>query len=304
MPVNLSILITNYNLDCSKLLCDLSKQAKAWNGTYEIIVIDDASSQKELTQKNTEACQSLPNTRYICNSHNIGAAACRNRLIEQARGEWFIFIDSDAEVVDDNFINNYWQLRHKADVIVGGLLHPAVNPNPKATLRYKYERNADRHRSAEERNQNPYGMFTAFNILIKKKDVFSKVKFDEQCTEYGYEDALFGVELRDKGISILHIDNILLHTGLDDNDSFLRKSETALRTLHKLRSAGKMKGDSRVGNMADKLESLHLGWLYRFVFRITRKLMLRNLKSPNPSLFVFSLYKLGTYLNISKHKTL
>ncbi len=298
MPINLSILITNYNQDCSRLLCDLHRQAEVWDGTYEIIVIDDASTQTVLTQINIDACKSLSNVTYICNDSNKGAAACRNMLVDRAKGEWLIFIDSDAEVVCDNFIANYWQARQQADVIVGGLLHPIVNPNPRATLRYKYEREADLHRSAAERNRNPYGLFTAFNIMIRKR-VFNQIKFDEQCSEYGYEDALFGVELKNKGISLLHIDNILIHTGLNDNDSFLKRTDTSLRTLYKLRKAGKMEGESRVGNMADRITSLHLAWLYRLPFHIFRAPMLRNLHSANPSLTVFSLYKLGRYLEIS-----
>ncbi len=296
---DLSILITNYNLDCSRLLCDLNKQAKVWDGVCEIIVIDDASTLTTLTQRNIDVCNKLEHVNYICNTKNIGQASCRNKLANIAKGDWIIFIDSDAEVVSNDFINKYWQSRHDAEVVVGGLLHPAINPNPQATLRYKYERNADTHRDASTRNKNPYASFSAFNIMVRK-EVFMQILFDEQCTEYGYEDALFGMELKDKHISIKHIDNILIHTGLDNNESFLRKSETALCTLNKLRLSGKMKTGSKVGEAVDQLEKFHLTSIVRLAFRLTREKMKRNLLSDNPSLTIFSLYKLGYLVNLAR----
>ncbi len=297
--IDLSILITNYNLNCSRLLYDLNKQAKVCNNVCEIIVIDDASTDSMLTRQNLDACKALEHVNYICNTKNIGQASCRNKLANLAKGDWIIFIDSDAEVVSNDFINKYWQSRNNAEVVVGGLLHPAINPNPQATLRYKYERNADMHRDANTRNKNPYASFSAFNIMVRK-EVFMQIRFDEQCTEYGYEDALFGMDLKDKNISITHIDNILIHTGLDSNESFLRKTETALRTLNKLRKSGKMRTGSKVGEAADRLKRLHLSGLVRQAFRLTRKTMLRNLLSDNPSLTIFSLYKLGYFVTISK----
>ena len=148
-----------------------------------------------------------------------------NRAVLAANNGWLIFIDGDAAVGNNiHFINNYWKNKDSADIIVGGLIHPTTITDISCSLRFKYEQEADKHRSAKERSANPYDKFTAFNIMVKK-NVFDKIKFDESCIEYGYEDVLWGLELKRMSISITHIDNPLIHTGLDTNEKFLYKRD-------------------------------------------------------------------------------
>lgn len=291
----LSVLIPCYNYDCRKIARSLSLQSKRLSETCEIIIGDDASPDLSYRTLNTEI-NSYPNCRYIVNAHNLGRAAHRNYMAVIAKGEWLLFIDCDSEVCDDMFLERYMRSR-KCDVICGGLCTPEVNPCPEATLRFKYERNADKHRSASERSLCPYMQLTAFNLMIKK-NVFMDIKFDEDCREYGYEDALLGTELESRGIEILHIDNPLMHVGLEPNNLFLSKSETALRTLHGLK--GKMKGHSHVENMANKLVRNRLDGLYTFFYKMTKKMMKANLMGKHPSLLIFSLYKLGFYLCLKR----
>ena len=120
-----------------------------------------------------------------------------------------------------------------------------------------------------------------------------KIRFDNDCHEYGYEDALFGMELKARDISVLHIDNPLLHMGIDKNDVFLRKTETSLRTLKSLRS--KMNGGSKVDRTYMRLQSFHLLWMVRLFHHCFSPLIRKNLLSSNPSLFWFNVYKLGYY---------
>ena len=168
-----------------------------------------------------------------------------------------------------------------------------MNPCPEATLRYAYEHAADRHRSAAERNCNAYAHLSTFNLLVRR-DIFQTIRFDETCQDYGYEDALFGVELRQRGIAILHIDNPLVHMGLESNAEYLHKSETALRTLRQLQ--GRMCGYSHVENTALRLQRWHLAWAVRLFYKIFRRPMRHNLLGPHPNLTLFSLYKLGYFL--------
>lgn len=297
--MDISILITNHNYDCTSLLKQLHNLIGASEQQCEIIVIDDCSSSGAMLDANIRTAQSLSGCRYIVNERNEGAAVCRNRLVQMAQGEWVIFIDSDAAVgTNTHFIDKYWKNRHKADVVVGGLLHPDTNTDDKRSLRFKYEKQADKHRSAKERALNPYDKFTAFNVMAKRS-AFDKIRFDESCKEYGYEDALFGLELKEKEISISHIDNPLVHMGLDTNERFLEKTDISLKTLIQLQSQGKMLTGSRVGDMAKKIERLRLQGVYLWLFRVFEKQIIRNLLSRNPSLFLFSLYKLGRYISLN-----
>lgn len=302
--MDLSVLITNHNYDCSKLIQSLHEQLiPLFEIKWEIIVIDDCSPKNDTLKNNIEIAQNLSKCRYIVNEKNEGAAVCRNTLAQKATGKWLIFIDGDALVEDNKeFINRYWANRHQADVIVGGLMHPQKMPSTNCTLRFKYEKEADKLRGAEERAKSPYDKFTAFNIMARK-DIFDIVQFDETCTEYGYEDALFGIELRKKSISIYHIDNILIHTGLDSNESFLHKTDVALKTLYHLQKQNKMVGESRIGKAVEKLERLKMDKVYAFIYKHATKSLKRNLMGTNPSLFLFSLYKLGKFIEIKNQTT-
>ena len=292
-----SILIPTYDYTCYKLVYDLHEQAETLGVPYEIIVAEDGSKSQVDIIANHKIID-LSHCKHHIRKENIGLAATRNELAEMAQYEWLIIIDSDAKLDKDDYLKTYLDNIGKAKVICGGLHHQKeydVNHDLNRTLRFKYETEADKHRSAAERSKNPYNQLSCFNIMLHRP-TFMQILFDKDCKEYGYEDALFGVELERRGIAILHIDNPLLHAGLDTNESFIRKSETALRTLKGLK--GRMNGRSHVENAYNRLESLHLVWLIRIIYRVFRKPILKNLLSRNPSLTLFSLYKLGYFSTI------
>lgn len=290
----LSILIPTHDYTCYKLVYDLHQQAEQLAVPYEIIVAEDGSRSQVNIVANHKITE-LTNCIHHVRRENIGLAATRNELAAMARYEWLLILDSDAVVERADFLRTYINSIGKAEVIVGGLYHRSVNYDPNRTLRFKYEHKADRLRTAAHRNADPYGQLSCFNILLHKP-TFMQILFDSDCREYGYEDALFGVELLQRGVSILHIDNALLHDGIDTNASFIAKSETALRTLHSL--GGRMNGRSHVEAAYNRLRSLHLQWLPSLLFLLFSRPIRCNLLGKHPSLLLFSLYKLGYYARL------
>lgn len=299
-----SILIPTFNYDCSPLIRDLQRQAAelaAELGSafrYEILVFDDGSSveERERLQNGVEA---LPHCRVISTDKNVGQAKGRNILIGMAKYDWCLLIDSDAVVCSEDFLSQYWDARNEADVVCGALRNPVLETYKGHELRYKYEKAAEGRRTAEYRNRHPYEQFTAFNAMFRKR-VFSTVCFDEKCTEYGYEDALMGLQLKAHGFTILHTDNALIHSGIDTNDSFLCKTEAALRTLSRLgETMQKAAGPSRLYH---KLRKWHLAAVVSSCFGALRPLLRANLLSPHPSLFLFKWYKLGYYSLLQSEK--
>ena len=290
----ISILISTYNYDCTGLVMDLRKLGDECGREYEILVGDDGSDDTGI-RDSLQRLTSLPHCRVIRHSANHGQATMRNHLADEAKYDWLLFIDSDAAIRDHFFLKRYIDGVGTADVIVGGLLHPERMPDDSCSLRFSYEKKADKHRSAAERSMRPYNEFTAFNMMMSRW-VFHQIRFCEGCKDYGYEDVLFGLELRKKGIDVSHIDNPLTHMGLDSNEVFLRKTETALRTLKSIE--GKIGDYSRVKNMADRIKAWHLCGIVKSVHKVVGPAMRRNLLGRHPSLLVFSLYKLNYYIGI------
>lgn len=270
--MDLSILIPVYKWDCSLLVEDLERQAKKLDISYEIIEADDEQL-------------------------NMGRARIRNHLAEMAHGNWLLFLDCDAVVESSSFLKNYLDAakNSKAKVICGGLHHAKKMPSEDVSLRWSYEHRADRHRAARFRKRHPYQSFTPFSFLIDR-EVFLSIRFDERIQGYGHEDTLFGCELAKQRVPIRHIDNPLLHKGLESNHHYLEKTRQALRTLHHFNKD--LSGYSKVLTGFKLLRAFHLRKPAAQLFILLRHDMEENLTGPKPSVFLFELYKLGYYCHL------
>lgn len=288
----LSILIPTKDYNCCKLAEALQQQATAIGLPYEIIVGEDGSSPQGL-QMNTSIMQ-LPGCRIVRLSHNVGRSKMRNILAEEAKGENIMFIDSDAIVENDTFLIKYIKALETYSVVCGGLYHADKLNDKRCTLRYRYEKNADTRRSAAHRSKAPYDNFTTFCFAIRR-DIFIQIKFNEEINRYGYEDTLFGHELRKRDIAIKHIDSPLLHNGLEENAVYLNKIEESLHTLHNIR---KEIGSTPLLRCCNRLKSLYLTGTVAYLWRILKAPLRRNLLSNTPSLILLNIYKVGYFCNI------
>ncbi len=299
----LSILIPIFNWDCRQLLTDLHSQALSIDIRFQIVAVDDASTNTMLKHQNSSTALSLEFCRYIELTERLDRAAMRNYMAEQADGDFLLFVDCDAGVISSEFLANYisafddaLKFDGKEKVIVGGLTHSYLRPRPGMELRYYYEREADKHRSAEYRRQHPYDDFTAFSFLIGKK-TFDSIRFDEGITEYGYEDVLFGAELQNKGIEIVHIDNPLVHMGIESSEIYLNKVEASLRQAYQLGNI--VHKHSKVAIYCRKASEMHMCWAVKLVWKIFYKPIRKNLLGSNPNLKWFAFYKLGYFISLS-----
>lgn len=291
----ISVLIPTYNYVCYTLACDLHRQLSVYGGEYEIIVAEDGSDDQETITENDKVTM-LPGCVHLVRKENIGRARIINYLVREAKGEWCIIMDSDAEVVSDDYIRKYAGcMTDGADVFVGDLVNPDSLPQADATLRYKYEKAAERFRTAEFRNHHPFERFCTFNFMARR-DTLLEVPFDERCTEYGYEDTLMGLELKRHGKRVSHIDNPLRHLGFDSNAVFLRKTETALHTLKKIE--GSLLPYTGMGRLVLRIRAVHLTALVKVIYRLARPLLRYNLLGNRPDLTSFSFYKLGYFLSL------
>lgn len=290
----ISILIPTYNDICVDLVESLHEQGEKLGVDYEILLADDASPREEVRRANRTITR-WSCCRYLQQEVNSGLSHMRNLLIREARYDYLLLMDSDVEVISPDYLKRYVEDAPKADVVCGAWANPQTPPERGYELRRYYEWHAEPRRTAAWRTAHPWDSFGAFNTLFHRS-VFNQVQFDENIKQYGYEDALIGLEMSKLNFTVLHTDNALLHIGADTNEKFLLKTETALRTLHNL--SLEMRESAQVSHLALRLQRLGLRPLVAGLFRALRPMLRRNLCSRRPNLKLFAFYKLGYYAEL------
>lgn len=288
----LSICIGIYNWNVSQLVKDLHQQATKLLIDFEIILIDDASGI--LYSKNDELAQ-LSNVLYFKNNQNIGRAAIRNKLANQAKFPNLLFMDCDTAVIDDNYLKKYVSEIDSAEVISGGYAYPQQKPHKPYILRWYYGKYVE-EQPAAMRNRNPNFSFSTFNFLIKKS-LFNQLQFDESLSGYGHEDTLFGWQLLHIGINVRHIDNPLLHEVQIETPAYIQQTEQAIQNLlhiyEKIEDKEQWIGSISLLRFMKKIEKKHLLYCLRVIFNLTQSIVKWALTSYYPSLRLFNLYKAG-----------
>lgn len=293
MKRELSILIPNYNGDCRQQVSELAHQASEIpHLNYEIIVADDGSTDPLSIAYGREINQ-LPCCRFLERPSNSGRAAIRNFLAREARYEWLLFMDGDMAIPRCDFIVRY--LEGDAPIVYGGY---QVGHAERSCLRFIYEKANEHLHTADQRRKRPFLHFHTSNFLIRR-NIMLEHPLDERFRHYGYEDVFFGKQLRQASFSITHLDNPAGFFTFEDNPHFVAKTEEGLRTLHTFRSD--LRGYSNLLTFIDGLHSPLLRSAIRIWHRLMGGIERRNLCGRHPSLKVFSIYKLGYYLNLKDH---
>lgn len=293
--MKLSILVPEYNQKCFPLAFELHKQCIRAGVDFELIVADDASTDTSVVEANRPIGE-LENARFLEEHTNRGRAALRNYLTKTAKGEYLLFVDSDAIVPDDRFIERYLTiLREKRAVVYGGVTHRPLD-GKKSSLRLRYELACDRRFTLSYRQKHPYQNLRTLNILLSSS-VAQQFPFDESIQLYGYEDTLLGRTWEEVGIEVLHIQNPLIDADMESNEVFLAKTEEALRSLLVL--GDRMQGYSALLDCYHTIQKWHLTAAVRLFFSLFASPIRRNLVGNNPQVRLFQLYKLGYYSKIS-----
>jgi len=290
----LSILIPVYNTVCVKLVNYLSDLAWHSGIDYEIIVSDDASPARDTVTAN-EPINQLPHCRFIARTTNVGSAANRNFLASQSQYPWLLFIDADIDILNMQFLVNYLpHLSGTAQVINGGvdvLCQPLNNSN----LRYRYELAARCEHTADKRQRNRYQAFRSTNFIISR-EAFERCRFDERFTMSGYEDVLFGKQLKQQDIEVLHIDNPVTISDFESNADYVAKTERNLRTLYRFRND--LRGYSSLLKLVQGIHIPAILWLIRLEHRLFGEIIKRNLCGSRPHLSLFKIYRLGYFVSL------
>ncbi len=298
----LSINIPVFNIEVNGLVSQIARQAEELNILYEILVYDDGSD--ETVRAVNREIKKLPKVVYVELATNIGRAAIRNKMGFGSKYKNLLFIDADSRIIKNGYLAVFLENVKPCCVLCGGTAYQAEKPLEKdKILRWTYgtEREAI---PAEKRNSKKGFIITSNNFLIPK-EIFKKIHFREDVRSYGHEDTVLGFDLFKNGIEILHIDNPVEHTGLEDTGTFLRKSKSALENL-KYISEEVVKDSSGFTNQVYFLNRYTAvskwipSFLLRLFYAMSHPFLEKNLKSKNPNIKCFDLYKLGYFSTIKK----
>ena len=113
MEEKISIIVPVYNAEKTLYKCVESLILQKYKN-IEIILINDKS-----TDSSNKICEELANEydfiKYIINEKNIGVSATRNIGLDNATGEYIVFVDSD-DWVDYNYCEDLLSEIKKNDV--------------------------------------------------------------------------------------------------------------------------------------------------------------------------------------------
>ncbi len=120
--IAVSVIIINYNTYKLTSACIRSVIEKTHDIVYEIILIDNASSECDPQIFSDE----FPQIRLIRNSSNMGFAKGNNIGIMESKGEFVLLLNSDTLLIDDSIsiLHQQMALRQHVAIATGKLIFP------------------------------------------------------------------------------------------------------------------------------------------------------------------------------------
>jgi len=293
----ISVLIPVYNYSIQPLVENLINQFENIDCKWEILLSDDDSNQ-EFRNQNSIFIDSINNqqVKLLQQEMNIGNAANRNYLIEEASYDWLLFLDVDVLPVNSNFISLYIKKIQSTslEIIAGNIIYDIKNPLPHL-LRWKYGKEKEEI-NIEARKKYPLLHLRGANFAIKK-ELAKKFKFPILKEKYGFVDTRFFLQFKENQIYVL--ENPIYHLGIEENSIFLKKTKKAIvNALFLLNTNDKLSSQISLVSNYKKI---------RFLKNILAKVYLnfhlnleKNLESKKPSLLIFQFYKMLylSYLDI------
>jgi len=279
----LSILIPSFNDDLTSLVQILCREIQSLDSPVEVIIGDDHSHDKN----NFASLEKLGPVSLIRNPQNLGRTATRQRLAQNAKFKNLLFLDADVLPVHRDFLARYLAHIGQSSVIFGGVCYSNQKPKKQLLLRWVYGKKREA-KTAEQRRRNPRFIISQ-NLLIDR-DIFLSVN-NPEIQRYGW-DNVFSYQLYHQDIDVLHLDNPVLHMGLESCDNYLNKVDQAMETLVWAQRQKMISEDfTSIQKFYHKLRAMGLSRILRMLIRPCLPVMRQQLASSFPSVRVLDLFK-------------
>jgi len=218
-----SVLIPFLRDDPQELLRQLESEAPALSGAVELILLDDGTADADLTTRLQATIDALHlPIRLITLATNEGRARGRNRLTTAARGEAYLFLDSDMRPDTAAFLQDWLRLvTDKAPAVAFGGFSLDQAPTDSRFAVHRALSGASECLPASQRALTPEKYVYTSNLLVRR-DVFAAEAFDPGFSGWGWEDVEWAMRVS-RRFPVVHIDNPATHMGLDTIEDLTRK---------------------------------------------------------------------------------
>ncbi|MFM8596355.1 MAG: glycosyltransferase family 2 protein [Flavobacteriales bacterium] len=291
--LSISVCIPVYRSDVRKLVLSLIDQVKRIDtAQIDILLIDDASGEPYPKLNSFE--DALVKTHNL--DQNVGRAKIRNLFLAHSTAKYLLFLDGDSTVLNEKFLYNYVQhlLNQDVQVLVGASCYQQERPSASCLLRWRYSTQRESLSYTQRLAQKDAG-FKTNNFLIERS-VLAAHPFEEGLSGYGHEDTLFGVHLVKAKVVVQHIDNPVWNLNLDDNVTFLYKTDQALRNLlwiYEQRFSPELLNHNALLASYLKLKSHLLGRALLWLIQLVNPVLKSTLLTGRAPLIMFDVYRLG-----------
>lgn len=196
--MQLSFIIVNYNVTELLRKCLLSIQKYSDGLSYEVIIVDNDSSD----QSWKELIREFSSFKFIAADANLGFAKANNRAVEHAAGAWLYFLNPDTELEGyylqeilefASMQKNFGSLGLRMHNAEGNFLPESkravpdvINSFQKLFIGQKTFGKKSYYR--DDINENdiaPVEILTGANLLIRKETYLKAGGFDERYFMYG-----------------------------------------------------------------------------------------------------------------------
>ena len=157
--MDVSIIIPTYNVASYIIECLESVASQTYRGSLECIVVDDCGTDDSIALADNfiQHYSGKIDFRILHREKNGGLSAARNTGLNEAKGEFVYFLDSDDYITPDCIESLVEVAKHfpKVEIVQGGIV------NTKGTIIYDSTR------------------FKTPQLLEDRKDIYSKLVFGE-----------------------------------------------------------------------------------------------------------------------------
>ena len=184
MSIDVSVQVCTFNRRETVLRCVEALSKVVFDPSrFELVVVDDGSSDGSAAA--IEAA-GMPCRLVVLTPAHAGLASARNVGIRAAIGEVVLFVDDDT-LAHPALLQEHWRthLAHPRAVVAGAVRHVPSPGTPAGRARL---------------SDYSTSFFWTTNVSARRLDLLDAGLFDEDFTEYGWEDLEFGDRLRARGL--------------------------------------------------------------------------------------------------------